>query len=906
MSFSDKIDLIINNEKQLLIENYFELQAVAEKKYGKNTVIFIEIGSFYETYESDTLGKSSEISKILNILLTKKNKKVKEVSINNPKLCGIPTSSFEKHLEKVSSENKWTILIISQKGRPPEITRYLEKIISPGTNIDYLNSDDKRYIASVYIEKNKNILSAGLTLLDPTIGEVLIYENHGNSNDRDIVLDEIHQILNTYNVSEIIYSSEEDNLINLNIPIVNKKVGNIPIAYKEELIKNSFNVDTNYVSAIEDIDMEYHPFSLDSLVILLEFVIEHNKLIGVSIQKPKKIYSSNYMYLGNDPITQLNIYNKSSIDLLDIINKGVSAIGRRYIKEQLLNPLLDIKKIEERFVKSFNFVNSDKKDKIEPHLRDLYDIERIIRKCEIETIQPFEFYNLYISLKSILNIKKIDEIKDKKLSKFIKKIESIFNVDKMSMYNLINIKESFIIEGVSFEIDDISKKLIEIELLKELDLNSAFVLKDSDIEGLYLEITNKRYDEYHTELDDYEIENIKSLKNSKKIFLTELSELSRNRFILLDKLIKLTKDIFFKEIRLIDFSLIRKEIDYICKIEFYINNAKLYEKKSYKIPKFIKSKENFYEVEDLRHPIVEAIENELFIPNNIQFGLKKDMKTNTDVCFNSENVDGFLLYGQNSSGKTVLSKSIGISIIMAQSGFFVPCSSLTLSIFNSLFTRISGDDNLSKGLSTFAVEMLELKNILNRSTNKSMIIGDEISHGTETISGLSIVASTILSLKEKKASFIIATHLHQLDSIKDVQESKSISPIHLSLVYDEKEDKINFNRKIQKGKGSSIYGLEFAKSLKLPSEFITMAYKIRKEIANDLTGLEELTKRKKSRYNTSVFIGICSECGEKAEEVHHINEQQFADENGMIKHIHKNNKNNLKVLCKECHKKEHK
>lgn len=112
--------------------------------------------------------------------------------------------------------------------------------------------------------------------------------------------------------------------------------------------------------------------------------------------------------------------------------------------------------------------------------------------------------------------------------------------------------------------------------------------------------------------------------------------------------------------------------------------------------------------------------------------------------------------------------------------------------------------------------MLELKNILNRANSKSMVIGDEISHGTETISGLSIVASTILSLKDENCSFIVATHLHQLDNIEEINYAKEVVPIHLSLSYDEIKDELKYNRKIQKGKGSSIYGLEFAKSLKLP------------------------------------------------------------------------------------------
>ena len=906
MTFHEEVENILSRKHYLLIENYFELQKVAEKKYGRNTIVFMEIGSFYETYETEELGKSSEISKILNIMLTKKNKKIKEVTETNPRLCGIPTVSLEKHLQKLSLENKWTILLIGQEGRPPDMTRYLQKIISPGTNIDYIDNEDKKYIASIYLEKNnKDIYSAGLTLLDPTLGEILIYENYGKSNDKEIIVDEINQILNTYNISEIIYTGEDEGLIKVDRPIISKDIQRIDISYQEELIKHSFNVNTEYFSAIEGIDLELMPFALNSLTILLDFVIEHNKLIGVSLQLPKQIYSSKYMYLGNNPISQLDIYNKDGLDLIDIINKGITSIGRRFIKEQIFNPLKDIKEIQDRYIMSEKFINYPEREEIEDNLRGIYDIERIIRKCEIGTIQPFEFSNLHTSLTYIKNIEEIRDIEDIKFDESLNSLRDKFDFEIMAMSNLTNITRTFIKKGLYPVLDEVQEGIDKLEKKKELSIPNVFIIKESDIDGLYLEITNKKYEEFKSHLSKYTILNVKSLKNSKKIFLQELSNISDMLVILSDKLIKITKEIFYSEIKNLDIELIRSKIEFISYIEFYINNAKLYEKKSYSIPKLIESDENFYEVDSLRHPIVESIEKELFIPNNIQFGLKEKMDNPTDINFIDDRVNGYLLYGQNSSGKTVLSKSIGISIILAQAGFFVPANELRMSIFDSLFTRISGSDNLSKGLSTFAVEMLELKNILNRSNSRSMIIGDEISHGTETISGLSIVASTILTLREKNSSFIIATHLHQLDSISEISEAKSISPIHLSLIYDESKDLLEYNRKIQKGKGSSIYGLEFAKSLKLPADFLSKAYKIRKEIANDLTGLEELTKKRKSKYNSSVYIGICSECGDKAEEVHHINEQQFSNEHGMIDHIRKNSKANLKPLCKKCHDKEH-
>ncbi len=121
-------------------------------------------------------------------------------------------------------------------------------------------------------------------------------------------------------------------------------------------------------------------------------------------------------------------------------------------------------------------------------------------------------------------------------------------------------------------------------------------------------------------------------------------------------------------------------------------------------------------------------------------------------------------------------KSIGMAVILAQSGFFVPVNSMRFMLFDSLFTRISGADNIARGLSSFAVEMLELKNIFNRATKHSIILGDEISHSTETLSGLSIVASAIVKLSKLEPIFIFATHLHQLIELEEVKNINSVIP----------------------------------------------------------------------------------------------------------------------------------
>ena len=198
----------------------------------------------------------------------------------------------------------------------------------------------------------------------------------------------------------------------------------------------------------------------------------------------------------------------------------------------------------------------------------------------------------------------------------------------------------------------------------------------------------------------------------------------------------------------------------------------------------------------LRHPLIEENqENGIYVPNDIDFN----------------EYDGMLLYGINSSGKSSLMKSVGIAVFLAQGGFFVPCEKMEYAPFNGIFTRIEASDNLSKGLSTFAVEMLELKNIFNRANENSLVLGDEIAHGTETTSALSIVASAVIKLAKRKINFLFATHLHQLMDIDEVKSLPNVVAKHLEVWFD--GEKLVYDRKLKDGSGSSVYGLEFAKSI---------------------------------------------------------------------------------------------
>jgi DNA mismatch repair protein MutS len=234
---------------------------------------------------------------------------------------------------------------------------------------------------------------------------------------------------------------------------------------------------------------------------------------------------------------------------------------------------------------------------------------------------------------------------------------------------------------------------------------------------------------------------------------------------------------------------------------------------------------------------------------------------------------------------------------MAQAGLFVPCSEFVYKPYKSLFTRILGNDNLFKGLSTFAVEMSELRTILNNANENSLVLGDELCSGTETTSAISIFTAGIIQLEKRLSSFIFATHFHEITDDKRIKTLDKIVFKHMEVIYDASEDCLVYNRKLLSGPGASMYGLEVCKSLHLPDDFLELANTIRKERCSD----ENILLKKRSRYNSKKMKGKCEICRAEGVDIHHLMPQNMADTNGFIGHMHKNHKSNLANICKKCH-----
>jgi DNA mismatch repair protein MutS len=251
-----------------------------------------------------------------------------------------------------------------------------------------------------------------------------------------------------------------------------------------------------------------------------------------------------------------------------------------------------------------------------------------------------------------------------------------------------------------------------------------------------------------------------------------------------------------------------------------------------------------------------------------------------------------LLYGLNASGKSSLMRATGLAVLLAQAGSFVPAKSMSLRPYDAAFSRIWTHDNIWAGLSSFAVEVTELSDILRLATNNSLVLGDEVCSGTESSSATALVAATIEALQAKGTHFMFATHLHDLLKVPGLCQKVAVWHLRVITMPD---GKLVYDRSLQPGSGSSSYGLEVAKAMGLPFEIIQRAHEIRRGIEGTAT----VQDAPKSRYNSQIQRRACEVCGShdvRQLEVHHIEEQAKGGSN---------KQRNLAVLCERCHDDHH-
>jgi DNA mismatch repair protein MutS len=351
------------------------------------------------------------------------------------------------------------------------------------------------------------------------------------------------------------------------------------------------------------------------------------------------------------------------------------------------------------------------------------------------------------------------------------------------------------------------------------------------------------------------------------------------------------------------------------------------------------AEQSFFSVEGLRHVLIEHIQqNELYVANDLTLSaaacvasdnaddavsitsLSSDSDASDAVATDSAaeaaapaEANGILIFGTNAVGKTSFIRAVGIAVIMAQCGMYVPATTFTYKPYTAIFSRIIGNDNLFRGLSTFAVEMSELRVILKMADENSLVLGDELCSGTEMESALSLFSAGLVELHKKRATFLFATHFHEITRYDEIRALSRMKLSHMSVRYDAAAQTLVYDRLLKDGQGTRMYGLEVCKSLYMDAEFLELAYEFRSKYFSSSgdsgVAVGELGHGR-STYNAKKIRGMCEMCMETmSEEVHHLAPQAAADENGFIMTnggvFHKNHVANLASVCSRCHDKLH-
>ena len=706
------------------------------------------------------------------------------------------------------------------------------------------------------------------------------------------------------------------NLLNNNITNIGKRKFNYellnPITDIEKL-NDYYNVtefllkDNNYefirqqINSIKDIEKFQRKLILNK-VSPKDFCILYENLNEVKNIYNSELFRSNkelYNFLSNYLNKYVPFYKKL-ISFIDNIN---NFIDENFIIEKATN--INIEKLSNYDIQELDFINKNVSIELNNKM-----------KMSVDARDQIECIRLYLS--ELIS-------KTEKSSKFTKSSEfvKLHETSKMEASLIITKRRAAILESEINKLISKNEKIIKLQYISkftqcqeifELNLNT-FYQKNHGSNNTTIAIYNDQISEITHTMQNSKDSLVSFLSNIYnkivnnfidfiKFSETELKNMRENQSIQTKKKIKEQTDI----INYSDFcnkSKLSIIIEFIAIIDNAQNRCYIANKYNYCKPIIkennetnLETSKSYIDFKKIRHPLIEHLNNkELYVTNDLNLGLEGEK-------------NGILLYGTNAVGKTSFIKSIGISLIMAQSGLYVPCSEFTYYPYNYLFTRILGNDNIFKGLSTFAVEMSELRTILKNANENSIILGDELCSGTESTSALSIFVSGLEVINKIKSSYIFATHFHEIldyDEIKLLTEKK-MEIFHMSVIFDREKKKLIYDRKLKQGSGETMYGLEVCKSLDLPDNFLDRAYEIRKKYNCNNAKNDTILDKKSSSYNAKKIKNLdCEICKiNKACEVHHLQFQKNANSKNIINgEFHKNNKANLINICEQCHDKIH-
>lgn len=829
------------------MEQYLQIK----DKY-KDCVLFYRMGDFYEMFYDDAILASKE----LDLILTGKNCGKPE----RAPMCGVPYHSAQTYIGKlVANGHKVAIceqLTVPQKG-VKMLERDVVRVITPGTIVeeDLLEGQKNNYLMSVY----KNGDKIGISYVDISTG---IFEAQ---EIKDRLEGQLCDILARINPSEVIGNEEAKEFYN-NLTIV--KLGNASRLnpYFEWAFSKSRANDNLVKQFGENYQAVYEMKGKDCIIssagALFEYLNETQKRSLSNINKIKLVKNKNFMTLDmntrrNLEITENNRDRKKYGTILWVIDKAKTAMGARYLRKMLDEPLQDPKEINSRLNAVEKLVKKlIVRDKLSQSLSKIKDIERISGKIAYGNIYPSELLSLKTSLKELPEIKEnLSDLNDSLLdecNKNLVDVSSVVDLLEKSIRDdegVLTAKNDFIKRGFNQELDDYrdaksqGKKWIDDLQQKEIAETGIKNLKitRNKVFGYFIEVNR-------SQIDKVPLRYIRkqTIANNERYITEDLKVIEDKILGSEEKAIQLENEIYTQIKNILSryiqtFQLIAQSI---AKIDAILSLAEVAVKNNFVKPT-INANVKTLNIIDGRHPVVEQfMDRGQFVVN--------------DTLLDEEDNRIMIITGPNMAGKSTYMRQVAIITLLAHIGSFVPAKEAHIPITDRIFTRVGASDDLAFGQSTFMVEMSEVAHILANATNNSLIILDEIGRGTSTFDGLSIAWSVVEYLsKNFKAKTLFATHYHELTELEGVLDGVKNYKISVKEINDD----VIFLRKIVRGGASRSFGIEVAKLAGVPNEVIERAKEISKnlELVNQKLDLNIFKENKeKAEENSKLALSILS------------------------------------------------
>ncbi len=917
-----------------MYDEYEKFYRQYSKKYGQKVAIFLMVGSFYELYDiqdketGETKFNVKEITDFLGIQLT-----IKKDDVGPGKdalFAGFPEASLHKWAGRLTQAG-WTVVVIDQikdtKGKVAE--RAVARILSPSTHIENSTSSETPYLTCILFQENTiNPPSYGVASLDLTTGKTYTFSGQAHGRKDMWSADDLVQYTSVFNSKEYIvywhgenFSMPEETSIRRQFGISQttpvhirhmETLGN----FSKELVRKEYLQKTYAIRSLLP-PREYLNLRTEqeetALLFLLQFVEEHFPSSLKGFQKNEAWNPLQQLVCGNHALTQLQMTAQNqSESVIGLFNNSITVMGKRDIRKRLLRPEVSPITIRKRLEEVTSYISLSDADQkqIERQLRFLGDIPRLHRKILCATITPQEFFILHQSYTAITSL--INSPLNTTPLKYEFSMDE-WNTYKKSFYQHIDpVKALSSSEDISPFSSEEYETIARTEQCIQQNLN--------DFENHRQElckIGNLSADSLRLESREKEPFGIRGSRNqmialqSKSLELpkgTSFSILKSGGWIDTPRIQTLNLELI--RLRETLASHIRTALLSACnaisnagssvwgQVEEWVSHidctqciAKTSVQRGFTCPTIAaESAEHgsYLEIKGLRHPLVESTASRVeYVQHDITLGPYS-----------------YLIYGMNASGKSTLMKATGLAVLLAQAGSYVPARSMTIAPFTAVYTRILNQDNIFAGLSSFAVEMSELRDILRSADRNTLVLGDELCAGTESVSAQSLVSAGIKWLSKRNAKYIFATHLHDLPKLLDPY-SLNLQIWHLHVEYNPITRKLIYDRSLRPGSGSTLYGLEVARAMDLPFEFIEQALQDRRIIQ----GTTKEADAQHSSWNSNIIRRECSVCKNQIKqslEVHHIHQRSTADANGILPSgQHMNNERNLVVLCEACHDAHH-